>query len=70
MEPSSTPLASHRGEQRLTAPPGSPVADLSRAPLPTADTLRKRQSIPLQLGRFVVFNARIMRMVLKGHSKH
>jgi hypothetical protein len=46
------------------------VADLSRAPLPTAATLKKRQSIPLQLTRFAVFNARIMRMVLKGHSQH
>lgn len=45
----------------------SPVADLSKAPLPTAETLRRRQSIPRQLTRFAVFNARIMRMVLKGH---
>lgn len=44
-----------------------PVADLSKAPMPTADMLRKRQSVPLQLTRFAVFNARIMRMVLKGH---
>lgn len=43
-----------------------PIADLSRAPLPTAATLRKRQSVSVQLTRFVVFNARIMRMVLKG----
>ncbi len=48
-------------------PTDATVADLSRAPLPTADTLRKRRSVPLQLTRFVVFNARIMRMVLKGH---
>ena len=32
--------------------PITPTADLTKAPLPT---------------RFVVFNARIMRMVLKGH---
>ncbi len=44
-----------------------PVADLSRAPLPTASTLRKRRSLPLQAVRFVAFNARILRMVLKGH---
>ncbi len=49
------------------APADVPVADLSTAPLPTPDTLRKRRSIPLQLTRFAVFNARIMRMVLKGH---
>jgi hypothetical protein len=49
-------------------PQDDPVfADLSSAPLPTEDTLRKRRSIPLQLTRFAAFNARIMRMVLKGH---
>lgn len=45
-----------------------PVVDLSRAPLPTAGTLRRRRSVPYQLTRFAVFNARIMRMVL--HSSH
>ncbi len=50
-----------------TTPSEVPVADLSGAPLPTADTLRKRQSLPLQSVRFVAFSARIMRMVLKGH---
>lgn len=45
----------------------SPAADLSKAPLPTAGTLRRRQSVPVQAVRFVVFNARIVRMVLKGH---
>lgn len=49
------------------SPADGPVADLSTAPLPTEATLRKRRSIPLQVTRFVVFNARIMRMVLKGH---
>ena len=44
-----------------------PVADLSRAPLPTDSTLRRRRSLPLQAVRFAVFNARILRMVLKGH---
>ena len=43
-----------------------PTADLSRAPLPTAATLRRRRSLPFQLTRFAVFNARIMRMVVKG----
>ncbi len=47
-----------------------PVADLSKAPLPTARTLRRRQSLSVQLGRFAVFNTRIMRMVVKGHAKH
>ena len=44
-----------------------PVADLSKSPLPTAKTLKMRRSIPFQFTRFLVFNARIMRMVLKGH---
>lgn len=44
-----------------------PVADLSKAPLPTEDALRRRRSIPRQLARFFVFNGRIMRMVMKGH---
>lgn len=71
----ASPLASHvashvASQPVLTAPSGSTVADLSRAPMPTAKTLRRRQSIPLQLSRFVVFNVRIMRMVRKGHSEH
>ncbi len=43
-----------------------PTADLRRAPLPTAATLRRRRSLPFQLTRFAVFNTRIMRMVAKG----
>ena len=43
-----------------------PTADLSRAPLPTAATLRRRRSLPFQFTRFAVFNTRIMRMVAKG----
>ncbi|HRY10209.1 hypothetical protein [Phycicoccus sp.] len=50
----------------MNPPNAQPVADLSMAPLPTPQTLRRRQSIPIQLSRFAVFNARIMRMVLKG----
>ncbi|HMT31398.1 MAG TPA: hypothetical protein PKC73_08625 [Dermatophilaceae bacterium] len=46
--------------------PGETAADLSAAPLPTAKTLKARKSLPMQLGRFAVLNARIMRMVLKG----
>lgn len=44
-----------------------PLADLSRAPLPTDRTLRRRRSVPLQAARFIGFNVRMMRMVLKGH---
>ena len=43
-----------------------PTADLSGALLPTEATLKRRQSIPVQLGRFVVFNLRMIRLVLKG----
>lgn len=55
---------------QLTTPPGATTADLSKAPLPTAATLKKRKSLPLQLTRFAVFNTRMIRMVLKGHSSH
>ena len=46
---------------------GDPIVDLTKAPLPTAKTLRMRQSLPFQFTRFLSFNSRIMRMVLKGH---
>jgi hypothetical protein len=49
-----------------TTQPAGGSADLSKAPLPTEQTLRRRRSVPFQLTRFAVFNARIMRMVLKG----
>ncbi|PFG17725.1 hypothetical protein ATK74_2298 [Propionicimonas paludicola] len=54
----------------MTAPnPGAePIADLSKAPLPTARTLRARRNIGLQFLRFLSFNTRIMRMVVKGHK--
>ncbi len=48
-------------------PAALPVLDLSTAPLPTPGTVHRRRSIPVQLGRFAVFNARILRMVRKGH---
>ena len=44
-----------------------PVADLSRAPLPSASTLRWRRSVVAQSVRFLAFNGRIMRMVIRGH---
>lgn len=55
--------------QRDGAPRGDsqqPVADLTKAPLPTSQTLRRRRSLPYQVTRFAVFNARIIRMVRKG----
>ena len=49
------------------APASDPIADLSKSPLPTAKTLKMRQSVPFQFTRFLSFNSRIMRMVIKGH---
>ena len=46
---------------------GDPIVDLSKAPMPTAKTLKMRQSLPFQFTRFLSFNGRIMRMVIKGH---
>lgn len=51
-----------------TALVGGPIADLSGAPLPTKKTLRARQNVFIQFGRFVAFDLRIMRMVIKGHG--
>lgn len=44
-----------------------PVADLSKAPLPSQSTLRRRRGLLRQSQRFVAFNLRIMRMVVSGH---
>ncbi len=44
-----------------------PVLDLSGAMLPIEKTLKQRQNVFLQFGRFMVFNFRIMKMVFKGH---
>ncbi|HYN30742.1 MAG TPA: hypothetical protein VES95_12880 [Dermatophilaceae bacterium] len=60
--PTGTPATSHFP----VVSTDQPVADLSRAPLPTAKTLRARQNLVVQAGRFALFNARIMRLVLKG----
>jgi len=48
-------------------PTGDPIADLSKAPMPTAKTLKMRRSLLFQFTRFMSFNTRIMRMVIKGH---
>jgi hypothetical protein len=45
-----------------------PIADLSRAPLPTPKVLKARQSLLTQAFKFAGFNIMIMRMVMKGHS--
>ncbi len=59
-EASSTPAPA-------PAPSPAPIADPEGSPLPTAATLKARKSLPIQLTRFVAINARIMRMVIKGH---
>ena len=50
-----------------TVPAAQPILDVSASPMPTEKTLRMRRSLPFQFTRFMSFNARIMRMVLKGH---
>jgi hypothetical protein len=63
-KPDSVPPVAHPG----SSPDDQPVADLSGAPLPTARTLRRRRNLAYQATRFVAFNSRIMRMVLRGHQ--
>jgi hypothetical protein len=41
---------------------------IATAPLPTKQLLRRRKSIPIQLGRFVSMNVRILRMVFMAHD--
>ncbi|MBK8459979.1 MAG: hypothetical protein WAS07_04055 [Micropruina sp.] len=48
-------------------PTDQPLLDVSKAPLPTPKTLAQRQSLPFQFLRFLAFNVRIMRMVIRGH---
>ncbi|WP_372734138.1 hypothetical protein [Nocardioides sp.] len=54
--------------QEIPAETDVPVADLSKAPLPTEKTLKRRGSLPFQVGRFALFNLRIIRLVNKGHG--
>lgn len=39
---------------------------IANAPLPTARTLRRRQSLLYQAWRFVALNARFVTMIFKG----
>ncbi len=55
-------------DSKLPVLAGQPVLDVSRAPLPTPRTLSMRRSPLFQFTRFLAFNVRIMRMVLKGHK--
>ena len=50
------------------SPIDSTAEVIANAPLPTPRTLRLRKSIPRQIVRFFSFNARMLRMVAKGHS--
>lgn len=47
--------------------PDLPVADLSRAPMPTDATLRARRSIPTQFVRFALTNLRMARLAFSKH---
>lgn len=40
---------------------------IAGAPLPTAKTLRRRRSLPVQAWRFAVLNLKMLRMIGKGH---
>ena len=55
--------------ENTTTDSAQPVADLSGMPQPTRLTVRIRNNLPYQFGRFVVLNARMIRMVLSGHEK-
>ncbi len=42
---------------------------IAHAPLPTAETVRARTSLPTQALRFAVINTRMIRVILKGHQE-
>lgn len=52
-----------------TTPGGAPTTDerIATAPLPTAATLRRRGSLPVQAVRFAAINLRMLRVIVKGH---
>lgn len=56
-------------KEKLENVESQPFADLSGAPLPTPQTLRFRKNLLAQFFKFVGFDVRIMRMVIKGHSQ-
>jgi len=41
-------------------------ADIAKAPLPTASTLRRRQNLVVQAWRFAALNFRFLTMITKG----
>ncbi len=42
------------------------TADIQNAPLPTAQTLRRRNHVAYQAWRFVALNVRFVTMIFKG----
>ena len=45
----------------------NPDESIAHAPLPTEQTLRLRQNLVLQFGRFIVINLKMIKMIRKGH---
>jgi len=41
---------------------------IASAPLPTARTLRRRQNVVVQLGRFAAINLRMLAIIRRGHA--
>jgi hypothetical protein len=42
-------------------------SDIERAPLPTAKTLRARQGLLVQVGRFIAINLKMAKIIRKEH---
>lgn len=42
-------------------------SDIESAPLPTAKTLRARQSLVVQVGRFIAINLKMAKIIRKEH---
>jgi hypothetical protein len=42
--------------------------DISKAPLPTPETVRARTNLVVQVWRFAAINVRMMKMIRKGHN--
>jgi len=41
-------------------------ANIASAPLPTAETLQARKNLVVQLGRFLVINMKMLKIIRKG----
>lgn len=41
---------------------------IASAPLPTARTLRRRQNVVVQVGRFAAINLRMLAIIRRGHA--